>query len=96
MTVEAVMIPPAEKHRGTAESNLQYPFLYQQKGIQKQLCNRDCLEINNLRVVWWGCEGLENCPVDNYHRATGRQALGSFQRRTSRQALDVPHPSGCA
>ncbi len=23
----------------------------------------------------WGCEGPENCPVDSFHRATGRQAL---------------------
>ena len=47
-------IPGITNDGAVAEPVLQYPFLYQRKGIQKQLRNKDCQEINNFRVVWRG------------------------------------------
>ena len=136
--------------------------------IQKQLCNKDCQEINNTREVWRGrspsilnpqqrharCGAVSARKICQWHifseqragrpragiftersvpgptgpllgeeeplalppgprnprgakihslrlcrlgfAAPGKQASGLFSARTGRQALDAPHPSGCA
>ncbi len=37
-----------------------------------------------------GCEGPENCPVDSFHRTTGRQAL-VVDRAAGRMRLSPPY-----